>query len=195
MTHFALRTASIAAIVLALTPELAAAAQCHGVTMPPKVAIGGKTLVLNGMGTREATVFDVDVYVAGLYLPAPSRSGPSVLRAMNTMQIVLKLMRDVESDEMSEALQSGLERNAGDRMASLQTRADRLRRLVPDLRKGDEIAITYLPQGKGTLVFQVNGRRGGSVEGTDFAREFFAIWLHRPPNEELKAGLLGGACK
>ena len=186
---------SIAALVLALTPEFAAAARCHGVTMPPTVAVGGKTLVLNGMGTREATMFHVDVYVAGLYLPAPSRSGPSVLREMDTMRIVLQLVRDVERGQMTEALRDGLERNAGDHMPGLQTRARRLEQLIPDLRNGDEVAFTYLPEGKGALVLHVNGRPRGRIEGTDFAREFFAIWLHRPPNQELKSGLLGGECK
>jgi hypothetical protein len=198
MTHLVRRTclaASIALTVLALTPALAAAGRCHGVTMPPRVAVGDKTLILNGMGVREATVFNVDVYVAGLYLPVPSRSGPSVLRHMDTMQIVLKLARDVERDEMGEALYNGLRRNAGDRMPTLELRARRLQQLIPDLRKGDEVAITYLPQGEGALVFELNGERRGRVDGTDFAREFFAIWLHKPPNEELKRGLLGGACE
>jgi chalcone isomerase-like protein len=41
----------------------------------------------------------------------------------------------------------------------------------------------------------VNGADKGSIEGQDFSRAFLAIWLgDAPPNPELKAGLLGGAC-
>ena len=35
----------------------------------------------------------------------------------------------------------------------------------------------------------------GTIKGDDFAKAFFSIWLGaKPPNPELKAGLLGGAC-
>jgi hypothetical protein len=41
----------------------------------------------------------------------------------------------------------------------------------------------------------VNGRSKGTIEGTDFARVFFSIWLgSQPPNPGLRSGLLGGSC-
>jgi hypothetical protein len=41
----------------------------------------------------------------------------------------------------------------------------------------------------------VNGAVKGTIAGDDFARALFAIWLGaRPPNAELKTGLLGGPC-
>jgi hypothetical protein len=42
----------------------------------------------------------------------------------------------------------------------------------------------------------INGRPAGRIEGEDFARTFYAIWLgDHPPNAGLKQGLLGrGGC-
>ncbi len=35
----------------------------------------------------------------------------------------------------------------------------------------------------------------GTIEGDDFAKALLAIWLGGdPPNPEIKAGMLGGAC-
>ena len=51
----------------------ACAAELAGVVMPEQVTVDGKTLVLNGLGLREATFLRVDVYVAGLYLEEKSQ--------------------------------------------------------------------------------------------------------------------------
>jgi hypothetical protein len=185
--------ASIVAVSLALVPRSAAAESCHGVAMPEQITVNDQTLILNGMGSREATVLNVDVYVAGLYLTAPARSGEEVLRDMGLMRIALQLVRDVERDDMTEAIEDGLKRNVGDNMAAFTGRGARLEQMIPDLRKGDTVAFTYLPDQK-SLVLQVNGQERGRVAGTDFARAFFSIWLAKPPNEGLKRGLLGAGC-
>jgi hypothetical protein len=163
--------------------------------MSPRIIVDGQPLVLNGMGAREATVFNVDVYIAGLYLPEPVRDGTSVLREMPMMRIALELVRDVGRGEMNEAIREGFERNAGNRMPMLEARVQRFEALIPDLGEGDEVAFTYRPEGAGAVVVHVNGQLRGRIEGTDFARAFFAIWLgDQPPNAALKRGLLGGGC-
>jgi len=41
----------------------------------------------------------------------------------------------------------------------------------------------------------VNGVAKGTIKGDDFAKALLSIWLGpEPPNPEIKAGLLGGAC-
>jgi hypothetical protein len=55
------------------------------------------------------------------------------------------------------------------------------------------MSFTHKP-GAGIEV-DVNGKMQGTVEGDDFAKAFLAIWLGaKPPNPNLKAGLLGDAC-
>ncbi len=177
-----------------LIPAAASAASCGGVSYPETKQVIGKKLLLNGLGIREATIFNVDVYVAALYLVAKSSNGGEIARAEQVKQMVLTLVRDVEADEMNEAIEKGFKRNAGDRMASLRARIDQFRKLIPNLKKGDVIAFTYVPK-KGLSV-EVNGTVRGRVEGADFSTVFFNIWLgHSPPNAGLKRGLLGGKCE
>jgi hypothetical protein len=63
----------------------------------------------------------------------------------------------------------------------------------PGQRRVNVMSFTHKP-GAGIEV-DVNGKMQGTVEGDDFAKAFLAIWLGaKPPNPNLKAGLLGDAC-
>jgi hypothetical protein len=63
--------------------------------------------------------------------------------------------------------------------------------MIPDVVKGDEILLTYVP-GRGTVV-TAKGVEKGIIEGKDFADALFAVWLGpNPAQEDLKRALLGG---
>jgi hypothetical protein len=63
---------------------------------------------------------------------------------------------------------------------------------MSDMKTGQRVVLTYTP-GAGVEV-TVNRAVKGTIQGDDFARALFAIWLGDPPNPEVKLGLLGGAC-
>ena len=171
----------------------AQAAECGGVRMPDSVSVNGVTLPLNGLGLREATVFNVDVYVAALYLEHRSANGPEIAQSTETKRLVLRFVRDVSHEEMAEALQQGFSRNAGGALPALTARINRLNAWMPELHEGSVLTFTYTA-GTGVQV-QSNGTVRGVIEGDDFARVFFNIWLGpTPPNSGLKRGLLGGHC-
>lgn len=188
-------TASIAAYLVSFTllaASPASADQCADVRMPNRVSVAGTPLVLNGMGVREATVFNVNVYVAGLYLENRSRDAHRIIDAEQKKRLVLQLVRDVSRDEMVEALTDGFRRNASD-YGALRARVQRFARWMPELEEGDTLTFTYVP-GQGLSV-NVKGRNRGTIEGDDFARAFFAIFVgDRPPNAGLRRGLIGGGC-
>jgi hypothetical protein len=184
-----MKTASkVAAIVLLLAPA-AFAGERAGVKMPDKVTVGSKELVLNGMGVREATVFNVDVYVAGLYLEARSSNGEQIAASPQAKRLLLSFVRDVDRDDITEAWTSGFKKNGAD-MAALRDRIAKLNGWMKAVRKGETLTFTYEPE-KG-LTVTVDGNVAGTIEGADFASAFFRIWLGpKPPNGGLKNGLLG----
>src|SRR6187549_3606542 len=92
----------------------AAARDCEGVNMPDQVTVDGTKLVLNGMGLREATVFNVNVYVAALYLLKRSSDGEKIAAAEEPKQMRIQFVRNVSKNDMAEALQNGFLRAAGD---------------------------------------------------------------------------------
>lgn len=178
-------------LVLVLTLAAAVPAharECGGVTMPNAVTVDGTRLTLNGMGIREATMFNVDVYVAGLYVEERSRSGSSIANSDTRRRLVLRFVRDVEKDDITEAFSDGFS-GAGGLAASIR----RLNGWMTDASEGTTFTFTYVP-GTG-LEVKVGNRVRGTIEGADFATAFFNIWLGSdPPNAGLKSGLLGGSC-
>ncbi len=188
----ALALAATLALGAAL-PGSAAARSCAGVDFPNATTVNGQRLSLNGLGIREATIFNVDVYVAGLYVANRSRSADAVLDLSTPIVLDLRFIRDVDQDTMNEALEQGFSRNAGGNLAALQGRINQLKRWVPNLTNGMNLVFTWIP-GQGVQM-KVDGRVLGVIPGDDFASVFFRIWLGpRPPNRGLRTGLLGGTC-
>ena len=82
----------------------------------------------------------------------------------------------------------------GDKLAALHQRIETLNSRMVDFKEGQYLSFTDDPA-KGITV-DVNGAGGAAIEGSDFANALLSIWIGRePPNEDLKAGLLGGKCK
>jgi hypothetical protein len=163
---------------------------CSGVNAPATVQVAGTTLHLNGMGIREATAFQVDVYVASLYVTETSRDANAILGSDTPKRMVLRFVRDVGRDDMVEAFRDGFRKNAPGTPAA---KISQLVAMVEDMQEGQVMTFTYIP-GRG-LEFGVQGRSKGVIEGADFARAVFALFIGpRPPNAGLRTGLLGGRC-
>ena len=188
-------------VVIAVTVVIAAlglhcpapgtAGELAGVSLPDQVTVDGRSLVLNGLGLREATIFKVNVYVAGLYLETRSSDAVQIIAAERTKRLVLSFVRDVGRSSLIEAWNDGFAKSAGPALAGLQDRLTTLNAWMVDVKRGDTLTFTQIP-GKGIAV-EVKGQVKGALAGADFSRALWGIWLgDRPPNPELKTGLLSG---
>jgi hypothetical protein len=185
------RSCALAVALSVASPALAN--ECGSVRMPNQITVAGTPLVLNGMGIREATVFNVDVYVAGLYLVRRASDGNAIAASAEHKRLVLHFVRDVSRDDLVGAWNEGFRRNAGGSLGALQARINRLNGWMTAATSGMELTFTYIP-GAGLRVHTGSTARG-VIEGEDFARVFFSIWLGaHPPNAGLRRGLLGGSC-
>ena len=182
------------ALCLALcVPMHVHARACEGVTLPDSVTVAGQRLVLNGMGIREATALQVDVYVAGLYVPTRGRDAEALLAGDTPRRVVMHMVRDVSREDAIEGFTTGLRNNNPNDTAALAPAASRLRTMFQAMHVGDVVTITYVP-GTGTEI-TINGQSRGTVEGALFGRAIFRNFIGpRPPNRGLRVGLLGGAC-
>ena len=164
--------------------------QRDGVTYPDQITVEGTDLVLNGLGTREATMFKVNVYVAALYVENPGHDGYAIAASEETKRLVLHFVRGVSAGDIAGAWAEGFEKNAGDDLGSYRDRIQTLNSWMRAMEDGDRMVFTYVP-GSG-LEVSVLGEVRGTIEGSDFARVFFTIWLgDDPPNGGLREGLLG----
>ncbi len=182
-----------ACVVMFLVGLPAVAGTLEGVNLPDTVTVDGTTLQLNGMGVRIKSVafIKVKVYVAGLYLPAKSKDAGAILAADEPRRLVMHfLYKEVEADKLVEAWREGFANNSGASLSALKDRLDTFCALWPAMKSGETAVLTYLP-GTGTKV-EIKGKEVGVIPGKDFADATFAIWLGpKPPNPELKKGLLG----
>jgi len=185
-----MKKAVLFALLLGLTsPHLVQAKEVAGVSLPETTTIDGKTLTLNGMGLRKKMVFKV--YVAGLYLETPSRDAATVISSDQVKRMQLSVLRSLSSHQVSEAIEEGFEKNSKANMAALKPKLEKLETMIPNVEKGDQILLTYVP-GKGTVVSAKNVEKG-VIEGKDFADALFSVWLGPSPvQEDLKKALLGG---
>ena len=82
-------------LTVVVAAERAWAVSCHGAAMPARIVAGDAELPLRGMGLREATWLNVDVYVAGLYVSERTHDAAAVLAPDTPKQMRLALLRDV----------------------------------------------------------------------------------------------------
>lgn len=178
-----------AVLFLALGPALYAL-DVAGVKLPDTVTVDGKTLKLNGAGVRKKAFFKV--YVAGLYVETPSKDAAALVSSNQSKSMRLHMLRNVEGPKISGAIADGFELNSKAALPQLKARLDQLAKLIPDVKEGEEIALTWVPD-KGTEV-AVRGTTAGTIEGRDFADALFAVWLGPTPvQDDLKRALVGGS--
>ncbi len=177
----------VAALAVALLTLPALAAEFEGVTMPDTVTVDGKELKLNGQGLRKKFVFNV--YVAGLYVESKSTDGAAILAKDETRRVDMAMLRDLDKKAIVEAIQSGFEKNSGDKFPALKERMEKFAAVIPDIKKGTSLTIIYIP-GKGT---RVEGQKDAfTAEGKDFADALFSVWVGKfPVDDNLKKGMLG----
>lgn len=178
----------IACTLLLAAP--AVAATLAGVTLPDRAEVGGKTLVLNGLGLRKK--FVVKVYVGGLYLGSKEKSAAKILGADEPRRMVMHFLYGVSKDQMCEAWSEGLTANTPNASAEVKKNFTTLCSWMEAIDEGNQIVLSYVP-GKGTDV-SVNNKAKGTLPGKPTADALLATWLgSKPgPGDDFKKAVLGG---
>ena len=166
------------------------AADLAGVHVADTATVGGKSLVLNGLGLREK--YYIDIYVGALYLPAKTKVASSAITEDVPKRISMSFIySSVTKDQLAESFHEGLAYQ-GSKVAAVSARVDQLCGMMVDLKSGDVVAFDYAP-GTGTAVI-VNGSVKGTIAGKDFMESLWTIYLGpNPPTEKLKTGMLGAS--
>jgi hypothetical protein len=161
-----------------------------GVKVDAKLAIDGQDLVLNGAGLREKLW--IDLYVGSLYLPQKSTNANDIMNSAEGAAIKLNIVSGmITSEKMINAVNEGFENATGGKTAPLKAKIDKFKSFFKEeIVKGDQFLIVNVP-GTGVVVYK-NGVKKGVVEGHDFKKALFGIWLcDKPADKNLKAGMLG----
>jgi hypothetical protein len=156
--------------------ERPAAFTDHGATM----TLRGESLLKVGYLFR--------VYHAGLYV-AVSNASSEVLSDV-AKRLEIKYLRTIAAADLVEIGDETLARQVpASELVPLRERIATINSWYQDVRAGDQYTLTYVP-GHGCEL-ALNGRVLGRIEGADFARIYFGIWLDpRTKYQEFRTNLL-----
>lgn len=163
----------------------------NGITLPATVKQGTTDLVLNGGGIRKKLFFKL--YTGGLYLSAKNKNAADIVNADKPTAFRLTITSGViNSSNLSEAVEEGFGKSMKGNTAPLK---DKITILVStfkseEIKEGDMFELSYVP-GEGVKAYK-NGKLKNTIQGLDFKKALFGIWLGEDPvDADLKTALLG----
>jgi hypothetical protein len=166
------------------------ALEVGSVNLPDTLKAAGTDLVLNGAGQR--TKLFIKAYVSGLYLKEKSSDAPKIIDADEPMAVSLQITSGIISSKMmEEAVREGFEHSTKGNIAPIKDKIDAFVNIFKaKINKGDLYEFYYLP-GKGLEVYK-NKALSSVIEGLDFKKALFGIWLgDKPAQADLKEKMLG----
>lgn len=157
------------------------------VTLPNIVTLSGEEMNLNGAGMREKMW--IDLYVGGLYVQVKSSDAATLINADAPMAIKLHIVSGMVSQEkMIGAVTDGFDKSTSGK-ATIANKAAFIACFNNEITKEDVFDIVYA--GGKTIVYK-NGKEKGTVNGVEFKKALFGIWLgKKPADKDLKKGMLG----
>lgn len=176
-------------VLIATVVTMNAQKTVAGVKVDDKLSIEGQNLVLNGVGTR-VKLF-MDMYVGALYLEKKSTNANEIMASKDGAAIRLTIVSGlISSDKMIDAVTEGFENSTGGKTAPLKPKIDKfISFFKEEIKKGD--VFTMVNTDEGVVVYKNNTKKG-VIEGNDFKKGLFGIWLSaKPADKNLKKAMLG----
>ncbi|UUW09608.1 chalcone isomerase family protein [Flavobacterium plurextorum] len=165
--------------------------EVNGVTVPRKIEFQSKSLQLNGAGGRSKMW--LEVYVQALYLSQLSQDPQFIIDSDTEMAIRIEITSSmVSSNKLTKAMNTGFEKSAGSNLEQLRPRIEQFKTYLSDaITEKDVFILFYNPLDQTVNVYK-NEVLKGKVQGFDFKKALFGIWLSdKPVDETLKKHLLG----
>lgn len=121
---------------------------------PATSQLGGKSLVMNGKGTRFRAVFSV--YELALYLPQKTSDPKQVLSMPGPKQARFVALRDIPADQFGLSLVSGMRQNVDPahevEVLTYMNDVIQVFSTAPTIKSGQTFRVDYVP-GQGTRFF------------------------------------------
>ncbi|MEG2101285.1 MULTISPECIES: chalcone isomerase family protein [Flavobacterium] len=165
--------------------------EVNGVTVPRKIEFQSKSLQLNGAGGRSKMW--LEVYVQALYLSQLSQDPQFIIDSDTEMAIRIEITSSmVSSNKLTKAMNTGFEKSAGSNLEQLRPRIEQFKTYLSDaITEKDVFILFYNPLDQTINVYK-NEVLKGKIQGFDFKKALFGIWLSdKPVDETLKKHLLG----
>lgn len=181
----------LAVFLLFISQGATAQTKIGGIAMPNVMKAGDQYLKMNGGGIREKMW--IDLYVGVLYVTNKTSDANTIINADEPMAIKMRIISGmVSNSKLEDAVRDGMDKSTGGNIAPVKDRMETLikKGFADDVEDGDIFDLIYIP-GKGTTL-QKNNKALVTVEGLDFKKALFGVWLcDDPADENLKKKMLG----
>ncbi len=180
-------------LLLTMFATGASAATFSGYTLPDTYPSAGQTLVLNGMGLRTLTIFNVRVYVAGLYVAQKSPDAKAIFASRTPKIVLMQFLHTASKADIEKQYREGETKNCshGECAPADEGDFEKLIAATPAAAVGD--TLTYICTTAGLRVL-FNNKEIASFANPDLALRILIGFIgDKPPSEDLKAHLLGTA--
>ncbi|VXA96067.1 Chalcone isomerase [Flavobacterium sp. 9AF] len=167
-----------------------AQSKLSGVSIYETLSFAGNRLVLNGAGVKERMW--IDMYVASLYVPAKTSNADQIINSTEPAIIKINVVSGLlKADRMKEMFDEGFKNSMNGSTDALKTEIEKFISFFDNtMKENDEFMIVYNPK-SGITVFK-NSVKRGVIEGHDFKKALFGVWLCvKPADEKLKKAMLG----
>ena len=156
------------------------------ITFDEKVNVAGKDLVLNGVGIRKATFLKIKVYYGALYLTAKAKDA-EFIKNSEPKQITMHFVRDVDAKDLKKTYKEAFEGANPGTFKSMLPTFEAFNTNFVDVKKGDRMIFTFLPDG---VVLSVAGKSYPKAGDAQFSKAILSMWFINPLDEGLTKGLL-----
>lgn len=166
------------------------AKEVSGISIKELFTYDTTTLQLQGTGIRDK--FFMDLYIASFYTLKPHQDATPLLSADEPMALSLHILSSlITSEKMEEATREGFLNATGGNTAALQKQIETFIAIFKEpISLNDRYDFFYFPS-KGVLIFK-NSLLKSTIDGLEFKKALFGIWLgDKPAQESLKKNLLG----
>jgi hypothetical protein len=137
-------------------------------------SISASSVELQKIGEGTFRWMFIKVYDGAFYLDAENTNAGALDDVAKRLELSYHV--GISAEQFRESGDSIVRRNVEEETwLNIQDRLAQLNEAYQDVEKGDRYALTYAP-GAGTTLM-LNGEPLVTVEGADFARAYFSIWL------------------
>ncbi|MCV9927306.1 chalcone isomerase family protein [Flavobacterium sp. LS1R49] len=162
-----------------------------GVTIPRTIQFQSKTLSLNGGGGK-STMWP-GTYLQALYLSQLSQDPKFILDSDTPMGVRIEVTSaTVSSAKLMKAIDDNFKKTYAGNIETLRPKIEEFKSyFMGDINKKNIFKLVYSPSDTSVWIYK-NNQLKGKIQGLEFKKALFGIWLSdKPADEKLKNQLLG----
>ena len=159
-----------------------------GVRFDENIIVDGQLFKLENIGLlRYKIIFKV--YAAALYLGGECTVKDVFKDVPKRLELVY--FSSIAAEDLALSSDKVLQRNVSEQQfEEMRSQVKKLYQSYQDVKPKDRYVLTYIP-GKGTEMI-LNAKSLITIQGADFAKAYFSIWLgNQPLDKDLRDTLLG----